>query len=102
MLLKPAVAGLTVQRGEDGEPVLVAAPWKHIIERDRWGQLRDKLTDPARRTNQARANEPRWLVSGFAACGVCGGPLRAGAAGTGQRLHRQGVLPRSPECRVGR
>ena len=27
VLIKPAVAGLAVQRGEDGEPVLVDAPW---------------------------------------------------------------------------
>ena len=80
VLLKPAVAGLAVQRGEDGEPVLVDAPWKPILERDRWERLRDLLTDKSRRTNTSRANEPRWLVSGFATCGApgCGGPLRVG------------------------
>jgi DNA invertase Pin-like site-specific DNA recombinase len=71
VLLKPAVAGLAVSGGQ-----LVDAPWPAILERDRWERLRDKLTDPARRTNLARANEPRWLVSGFATCGVCGGRTR--------------------------
>ena len=72
-LIKPAVAGLAVQRGD-----WVPAPWDAILERDRWERLRDLLLDPSRRTNTSRANEPRWLVSGFAACGVCGGPLRCG------------------------
>jgi DNA invertase Pin-like site-specific DNA recombinase len=82
VLLKPAVAGLAVARERDpgtGErrPVeLRPAPWPAILERDVWERLRDTLTDPSRRTNAARANEPRWLVSGFATCGVCRGPLR--------------------------
>jgi DNA invertase Pin-like site-specific DNA recombinase len=77
VLLKPATAGLAVAgKDDDGKPVLVDAPWPAILERDRWERLADKLNDPARRTNLARANEPRWLVSGFAACGVCGGRTR--------------------------
>ena len=73
VLLKPAIAGLAVKDG-----VLVEVPWPAILERDVWERLRDLLTDPSRRTNTSRANEPRWLLSGFATCGVCGGPLRAG------------------------
>jgi site-specific DNA recombinase len=76
VLIKPGVAGLAVQRENGGEPVLVPAPWPAILERDRWDRLTGLLTDPARRTNTSRANEPRWLVSGFATCGVCGGRLR--------------------------
>jgi DNA invertase Pin-like site-specific DNA recombinase len=72
-VIKPAVAGLAVKR-EDGERLLVPAPWEPILDRDRWEALRDKLTDPARRTNTGRV--PRWLVSGFATCGVCGGRTR--------------------------
>ena len=73
VLIKPAVGGLAVRDGE-----LVPAPWPAILGPGTWERLRDLLTDPARRTNTSRANEPRWLVSGFATCGVCGGPLRAG------------------------
>jgi site-specific DNA recombinase len=76
VLIKPAVAGLAVKRGGGGAVMWIRAPWDPILERDRWERLRDLLTDPARRTNASRANEPRWLVSGFATCGVCGGPLR--------------------------
>ena len=77
VLLKPAVAGLAVRRGE-----LVPAPWPHILELDVWEQLKAKLADPARRTTTA--NEPRWLVSMFATCGVCGGLLSVGGAGRGR------------------
>jgi DNA invertase Pin-like site-specific DNA recombinase len=79
VLIKPAVAGLAVAKDDDGARLLVPAPWHQdrILDGDVWERLRDKLTDLARRTNQARANEPRWLVSGFATCGVCGGPIRA-------------------------
>jgi DNA invertase Pin-like site-specific DNA recombinase len=76
VLIKPALAGLAVQRGQDGKPMLVEATWQPILERDRWERLRDLLTDPSRRTNTSRGNEPRWLLSGFATCGVCSGPTR--------------------------
>jgi site-specific DNA recombinase len=78
MVLKPAVAGLAVRAGE-----LVAAPWPAILDRaEVWEPLRRKLTDPARRTTTA--NEPRWLVSLFATCGICGKPLSVGGAGRGR------------------
>jgi len=81
VLLKPAVAGLAVAGERDAGTgrrlqVLKDAPWEPILERDRWERLRDVLTDPGRRTNTGNGNEPRWLVSGFAVCGVCGGRTR--------------------------
>jgi site-specific DNA recombinase len=77
MVLKPAVAGLAVRAGQ-----LVPAPWKPILKRDRWEQLRQLLTNPERRTSQG--NAPRWLVSLFATCGICGKPLSVGGAGRGR------------------
>ena len=79
VLLKPAVAGQASYRGE-----LRPAPWPAILERDVQDRLRDKLTDPARRTNKSRANEPRWLVSVFATCGVCARHVKVGGAGRGR------------------
>lgn len=67
VLLKPAIAGLTVYQGEGLRP----APWPAIIERDEWERLKDILTDPSRQTNFSRSNEPRWLVSVFGRCGIC-------------------------------
>jgi site-specific DNA recombinase len=83
VLLKPSVAGLAVRDGAHvPAPDVIPDP---ILDRDTWDRLRALLLDPARRTNTSRANEPRWLVSGFATCGarladgsVCGGPMRAG------------------------
>ena len=78
-LIKPTVAGLVFTGGVEHE-----APWPAILDRDIWERLRAKLCDPARdndperRTGKAKAtaNEPKWLVSMFARCGVCHGPLR--------------------------
>ena len=74
VLLKPTVAGLAAYKGE-----LRPGPWPAILERDVWERLRDKLTDPGRQTN--KANAPRWLVSKFARCGVCGCTLHVTAGG---------------------
>jgi hypothetical protein len=81
VLIKPAVAGLTPKgkvppKGEADRRELVDAPWEPILDRARWEELRAKLTARDRRTNGANANTPRWLVTGFATCGVCGGRLR--------------------------
>jgi hypothetical protein len=78
-LIKPATAGLQV-KGD----TWVKAPWPAIIEREKWDRLRALLLDPARRTNTSHANEPKWLVSVWARCGVCGGLLRVGGAGQGR------------------
>lgn len=67
VLSKPAVAGLAAHRGE-----LRPAPWDAILERDTWERLR-ALFD-GRKTGTS--NEPRWLVSCYATCGVCGGPVK--------------------------
>jgi len=77
MLLKAAVAGLARRGGE-----LVPAPWPAILDRATWDRLHELLKDPNRRTT--KANEPRWLVSGFATCGICGGILKVGGAGRGR------------------
>ena len=79
MLLKPAIAGIAVHTSRvrdddaaDGWRTVRTenpATWPAILEPDRWEQLRDKLTDPGRRTSPG--NEPRWLVSLYALCGVC-------------------------------
>jgi site-specific DNA recombinase len=78
-LAKPATAGLAVKGGS-----LIKAPWPHILEREKWDQVRALLSDPARRTNEGRGNEPKHLASLIAECGVCGKPLRIGGAGVGR------------------
>ncbi|MCI4357409.1 MAG: recombinase family protein [Thermoplasmata archaeon] len=80
-LLKPTVAGLALHRG-----VLKDAPWPAILDRDVWERLKAKLEDPERCTNTG--NEPKWLLSGIAKCGVCadGTTVRT----SGSDLHNSG------------
>ena len=64
-LVNPRTAGLD----KNGEQVAVG-----ILDREQWEQVRDKLTDPARRAGSVRH---RYLLSGLARCGVCTAPLQA-------------------------
>jgi site-specific DNA recombinase len=64
ILTKPAVAGLMTHKGE-----LKEAPWDAILDRDIWEQLCASLNDPSRRLDHA--NEPKYLLSGIAQCGIC-------------------------------
>ena len=77
VLTKPAVAGLAAYKGQ-----LKTAPWPAILEKDIWERLRDKLSGPLADTS--RGNEPKWLLSGIAKCGVCqdGTTVRATGSGT--------------------
>ena len=81
VLLKPANAGLTVH---PATRELIDAPWQAILDRDRWEQLRDKLTDPARTTTPG--NEPRWLVSKIARC-QCGTTVRVNGVARGRAAY---------------
>jgi DNA invertase Pin-like site-specific DNA recombinase len=80
-LMKPLNAGLVLEGFDPFEPnkvrklipatFLVGEP---ILDRGVWEELVALLTDPARRKH--RGNAPRWLVSLFARCGVCGAECR--------------------------
>jgi site-specific DNA recombinase len=64
VLLKPAIAGLATRDGQ-----LRPAPWDAILDRDVWEKLKAHLEKPVRTVTTG--NEPRWLLSGIALCGVC-------------------------------
>jgi DNA invertase Pin-like site-specific DNA recombinase len=74
ILTKPSVAGLAAYKGQ-----LKDAPWDAILDRDAWERLCAKLNDPTRRFDNM-SNEPKYLLSGIALCGVCndGQTVRAG------------------------
>jgi site-specific DNA recombinase len=76
MLLKPAMSGQAIKRGQ-----LVPATWPAIIDPETQARLAELFADPARRTRKG-GNQPRWLVSCFARCGVCQGTVRVGGAGS--------------------
>lgn len=75
VLSKPAVAGLAAHKGE-----LHPAPWPAILDRDVYDRLRDLFDG---RKNPGTSNAPRWLLSCYATCGVCGGPVKC--TGSSQR-----------------
>jgi site-specific DNA recombinase len=82
VLLKPANAGLAI---DPATRELIDAPWPPILDRDRWEQLRDTLTDPGRKTSPG--NEPRWLVSKTARCPQCGSTVRVNGVRQGRAAY---------------
>lgn len=79
VLIKPTIAGIAVHKGEHRD-----APWEPILDREVWARLRDKLTDPARTTTTG--NEPRWLLSKIATCGICGASTRVSGGTRDRRI----------------
>ncbi len=77
VLTKPTVAGLAAYKGQ-----FKPAPWPAILERDIWERLCEKLSGPLADTS--RGNEPKWLLSGIAKCGICqdGTTVRATGSST--------------------
>lgn len=91
VLLRPRNAGLMEHRGE----VLGPAAWPAIVPEDTWRAVVAVLNDPERRTQWASAR--RWLLSGLALCGVCGGPTYA----TVMSARNARAVP-AYTCKVGR
>jgi site-specific DNA recombinase len=78
VLTKPSVAGLAAYKGE-----LRPAPWPAILERDVWERLCERLAE-TKAAPGSTANEPRYLLTGIARCGVCddGTTVKANGSGT--------------------
>ena len=75
VLLRPRNAALREHQGT----VIGPAAWPPLVDEVTWRATVAVLTDPARTTNPGRP--PRWLLSGLAVCGVCGGPVLATSSG---------------------
>jgi DNA invertase Pin-like site-specific DNA recombinase len=69
-LARPRNAGLVESVGD-----YVTAAWPPLMTRERWEAVCAVLEDPSRRTNGGH-HTPRWLLTGIAACGVCGNTMR--------------------------
>lgn len=69
VLLRPRNAGLMEHQGV----VIGVAGWEPLVGEGRWRALVSLLTDPARRTSWSTGR--RWMLSGVAECGVCGGSI---------------------------
>lgn len=79
VLLNPRIAGRSVYLGSD----LGAGEWAPILDADTFRQVEERLMDPGRRT--AFNTSARHLLSGIAACGVCGGPMYGTPIKSGER-----------------
>ena len=88
-LVKPTIAGIQMYKDEQRE-----APWPAILDRDVWESLVCNLTDEKRRTNGSRANEPRWLLSCYATCGICDAHMKV----TGKEINRYYVCTGNNGC----
>lgn len=70
VLRRPRTAGLM----PDGES---KAAWEHVLDRDIWERVRLVL-DAKGAAFSYTTSARRWLLSGIALCGACGGTLTAG------------------------
>lgn len=75
----PSEAGRALRRArnaglvEHGGQITGTAVWPQIVTEAQWRRCVAVLSGPARRTSPG--NQPRWLLSGIATCGVCGTPV---------------------------
>lgn len=81
LLVSRRHAGLVTYRGE----VAGEGSWEPIFDRETHEQLVAVLTDPARRT--APDTRAKYLLSGLALCGRCGGTLYASPYGNKTRRY---------------
>lgn len=88
LLVNPRLAGVAMY---GGSPV-ASGEWPQLFDQETHERLVMTLADPARRT--AWTTEPKYLLSGLARCGICGGPTFA--APMGPKGRRWMVL----KCRV--
>lgn len=71
LCVNPAYIAKRVHRGQ----VVADAMWPPILDEATFYALTSKLNDPARRTQ--RDSAVKYLLSGIATCGACGGRIRA-------------------------
>jgi hypothetical protein len=76
LLVNPRHAGRAVYRGQD----VAGGGWPAILSAETHEQLVALLSDPRRRTAPA-STAAKYLLSGIAACGVCGQPVYASPMG---------------------
>lgn len=85
----------------DGHGLAVTGPgeWPPVVSETQWRTCKAILENPGRRT--AFSTQPRYLLSGIAACGVCGTPLVATSASRGQGRPKQVTYADRPKTGKG-
>jgi len=70
-LKNPAYAGIRTYKGE----VVAEGDWEPIVSRETWERF--NTTKTRRKTRHDWSNKTKYLMSGLAVCGVCGGRMMA-------------------------
>ena len=92
MLARPRYAGLM----PDGENT---AAWEPVLDRPTWERVCEIL-DAKAATFSYATNARRWLLSGIAVCGACGGPMQIRPSkGRGRQEYANGYGCNRPGCR---
>ncbi len=79
VLKRPRNGGLVATYGE----IVGEGAWDGIVPVEVWKAVTALLDDPGRRTSPGSAR--RWLLSGLAICGLCGGPMQGSSTGSKAR-----------------
>ena len=97
ILLRPTNAGLRQYRGR----VVGPSTTEPLYDEDTYTRLVALLTDPSRKDNHAGSSY-KYLLSGLAICGLCGGPMRRqiGRVVTSKRTGSMKRQPPSYNCSV--
>ena len=79
MMLRPRYAGYRFF----GDEILGKADWPAIVSEEMWHAVHELLTDPSR---PVRCRACKYLLSGLARCGKCGGKVKVSAK-AGRRVY---------------
>jgi len=80
ILLRQRNVGLRTHQGH----VVGRGDWEPILDEATFERVTAILTDPARRNSPA-SSAVKYLLSGIARCGLCGGPMRVLLPGQGHK-----------------
>jgi DNA invertase Pin-like site-specific DNA recombinase len=84
VLSKPALAALVPVRDGEGAVEYRPARWEAIVERDTWEAVCARLEERGHQYGStSTGNEPKHLLSGWAAC-HCGAPVKIGGGQGGR------------------
>jgi site-specific DNA recombinase len=87
ILLRDRNAGMRVHQGH----VIGRGDWEPVLDSDTFSRVVALLTDPDRRTAPP-SSAIKYLLSGLARCGVCGGPMRVLLASPGNGRTRDSYV----------
>jgi site-specific DNA recombinase len=83
VLVNPRYGGLRAHNGE----IVGKAAWSGVVDEETWRAAERVMKTPGRRKHHPVPGR-RYLLSGLARCGKCGGPMTSGLTHHGTRTYR--------------